>query len=235
MEDRRMSDQEQGSRKTSAPAADFPRADPHIEDYLDHVCAPLVDRVPYAERTARRAELRTHLASLAEGYQELGSAPDDAIREALTQFGNPRVVARAWERATRTHPVLPTWAATLVALGCYVLTMAAGWASQGVHHALILKVGVGALSDFGTPLLAGLITGWLSPARPARGNLYSVALLFAIGLGACWATGGPTLYQLVLLPTQAARWMLIGCGAAVFGAELRKRREQRRKPWRLPA
>jgi hypothetical protein len=63
-----MSDQEPFSRETSTPPADLPCADPRIEDYLDHVCAPLVDRVPYTERTALRAELRTHLASLAEAY-----------------------------------------------------------------------------------------------------------------------------------------------------------------------
>src|SRR5438045_9125063 len=45
--------------------------DPRIEDYLDHVCAPLVGVVPYARRQELRAELREHLAAMAAAQQEL--------------------------------------------------------------------------------------------------------------------------------------------------------------------
>src|SRR2546427_11434751 len=68
--------------------------DPRIEDYLDHVCAPLVGLVPYARRQELRAELRGHLEALAASYRELGSAPNLASEQALRQFGDPRELAR---------------------------------------------------------------------------------------------------------------------------------------------
>src|SRR5260370_38948195 len=79
--------------------------DPRIEDYLDHVSAPLVGLVPYARRQELRAELRGHLEALAASYRELGSAPDTASEQALRQFGDPRELARRcadeWRRAER--------------------------------------------------------------------------------------------------------------------------------------
>jgi hypothetical protein len=222
--------------------ADLPRADVRIEDYLDHVCAPLVERMPYEARTALRAELRAHLESLADAYRELGSPADAAIHEALAQFGHPRDVAREWvrecERTTRRYPVLPAWAATLVALGCYVLAMAAQAACGALHLTQDIYVAVSmvmsGLGEVGTPLLAGLVTGAVSPDRPARGNFYAVALLYAAGLAACWVFKAEWR-GIVMISMQAARWMLIGCGAAVFGAEVRKRREQSPDRWRLLA
>jgi hypothetical protein len=228
-------------RGSPAPPADLPRADPRIEDYLDHVCAPLVERMPYDARMALRAELRSHLESLAEAYRELGSPPDQAIGHAFTQCGHPKDVAREWvrecERATSLYPVLPTWAATLVALGCYALTMAAQWAAGLFHLPVVAQVGIGGLGGFGAPLLAGLVTGSLSPDRPAHGNLYAVALLLAVGLVGYRAVDGVDGEALLIvqITLHAARWMLIGCGAAVFGAELRRRREQSPKRWRLLA
>lgn len=219
-------------------AADRPRADVRIEDYLDHVCAPLVEWIPYEARTALRAELRGHLESLAEAYQELGSPADAAIGEALAQCGHPTDVARGWvrecERATRRYPVLPAWAATLAALGCYMLTMGAQWATTTLHLPEFARVGVSGLGEFGTPLLAGLITGWLSPDRPARGNFYSVAVVYAAEIAACWVFKADWR-SVVMMTLLAARCMLIGCGAAVFGADMRKRREQSNDRWALLA
>src|SRR5688572_4418190 len=67
---------------------------PRIEDYLDHVCAPLVGVVPYAKRQELRAELRSHLEALIATHQELGRGPEVAALEALRQFGDPQDLAR---------------------------------------------------------------------------------------------------------------------------------------------
>src|SRR3989442_1490179 len=96
--------------------------DPRIEDYLDRVCAPLVELVPYARRQELRAELRGHLEALAASYRELGSAPNLASEQALRQFGDPRELARGcadeWQRRAPGRSPQPVWPAVLVASGC---------------------------------------------------------------------------------------------------------------------
>lgn len=69
-----------------------------IEDYLDHVCAPLVAQVPFATRREWRGEMQTHLESLTWAHIELGDASDVAVEHALTQFGTSQTVSRQWEQ-----------------------------------------------------------------------------------------------------------------------------------------
>jgi hypothetical protein len=69
-----------------------------IEDYLDHVCAPLVAHVPYKTRREWRGEMRTHLESLTLAHVELGDAPDVAAANALKQFGASDTVSKQWQQ-----------------------------------------------------------------------------------------------------------------------------------------
>ncbi len=67
-----------------------------VEDYLDHVIAPMVGSVPFDTRQELRRELRAHIAQLIAAHEELGSDNDEATIAALRQFGPPSVVSRKW-------------------------------------------------------------------------------------------------------------------------------------------
>lgn len=67
-----------------------------VEDYLDRVCLPLVEELPYGARTELRREVRQHLTCLIDAYAELGEPPLRATRNALAKFGEPEAVARLW-------------------------------------------------------------------------------------------------------------------------------------------
>src|SRR5262249_21729865 len=99
--------------------AEAEAADPRIEDYLDRVCAPLVEIVSYETRQELRAELRAHLESLVASYLELGSDPGRAVTVALRQVGNARLVAdRYAELSAGVSPPgasLSAWAGVLAA------------------------------------------------------------------------------------------------------------------------
>src|SRR5437868_2390555 len=107
-------------------------SDPRIEDYLDHVCAPLVGLVPYARRMELRTELREHLEAFVDTHEELGSSRDVAVLMALRQFGPPRELARLWAREWKqgaaSTRVEPAWRAMAIGLGSFglasVLTLA---------------------------------------------------------------------------------------------------------------
>ena len=106
---RDLPSQRGGNRSSASPHADPTGMTPshlRVEDYLDHVCAPLVGVVPYARRSELRAELRGHLEALVATHEELGSERTAAVVMALRQFGPPRCLSRQWAREW-THGAAP--------------------------------------------------------------------------------------------------------------------------------
>jgi hypothetical protein len=246
--------------RTQEPAAEFrpaplrdgcqahegASADPQIEDYLDHVFVPLVGRVPYATRATLRAELRAHLEALIDASRELGRQPDQAIRDALAQFGDPQALAREWLRGWRQQgpagPVLSARPAAFVALGCFGLATSVAVAL--VVALMLLVPGNssmiafwGPVVAFVLPALAGMTTGLLSPGRPAMGAFYALAVLIAVSALSASAISGRTDFNEFagFAMLQGMFWLPIGCGAAALGGRLRVLREQAPKRWVLPA
>ncbi len=70
--------------------------DARVEDYLDHIYAPMVGRLPYKRRVELRREMRSHISQLVAAHEELGSDRGEAVTAALRQFGAPSVVAARW-------------------------------------------------------------------------------------------------------------------------------------------
>jgi hypothetical protein len=220
-------------------------SNPCIEDYLDHLCVPLVGRVPYDARATLRSELRAHLEALIDASEELGQERGEAVRHALAQFGDPQALGRewlrGWQRSGQKASVQSARPAAFVAFGCFglatslavalVLASAAATSHMSFLNPLwpLLYVAV-------MPLLAGLATGLLSPGRQALGTFYALALLVLLTAG-----GGSVLvdgWGLNDLPAigivQGVCWIPIGCASAALGGWLRALRE-RTPRWVLPA
>jgi hypothetical protein len=223
----------------SNPPADRPWGDPRIEDYLDRIYAPLVGWVPYEARAELRAELQAHLVSRVAAYQELGSSPDAAVREALAQSGDPQAVAREWmrewERILPRRKAPPAWYATLVALVCFAVSTRLiceliGAAQEGA----LVPTWLGNAVAVVLPLLAGLTTGMLSRARSVRAVL--AALLLLIPLTALALSTDPDFNEVAGLSVRIGMfWIPIGCAAAALGGWLRTRREASDRHGMLPA
>jgi hypothetical protein len=237
----------------SRPAV-APETDPRIEDYLDQIYAPLVGWVPYAARVELRAELQAHLASRVAAYQELGSSPDAAVREALAQSGDPQAVVREWvrewERILPRRKAPPAWYSTLVALGCFAVATKLGF---GLIAAAVASGGPDGLPHVGQlgyplfyaalavllPMLAGLTTGVLLRARAAQAVLAALVMLIPWAIYGLPSTGNPdfdsnsSLAEFAVL--QGAFWIPIGCVSAALGGWLRGRREPAPKRRVLPA
>jgi hypothetical protein len=224
--------------------------DQRTEDYLDHVCAPLVGVVPYVKRQELRAELRAHLEAMVASYQELGQSPEMAVVEALRQFGDPRDLARQWARewkgAASPARLTPVARAMVAALGCFGLataaalifvwiTMTPGGYSLG-EDAWRFVPFLLTLLFFLLPLLSGIATGLLAPARSGLGTFYALAVILAIVPLA--ANSDPSLNGLGagardLTIVQACAWMPIGCGTAALVGWLRTRLAPRPGQWVL--
>jgi hypothetical protein len=221
-------------------------SDPRIEDYLDQVSAPLIGWVPYAARMELRAELQAHLESLVAAYQELGSNPDAAVREALAQSGDPQIVAsdwvREWGRILRPRKAPSIWHSTRVALGSFGLATGLGLAFLTVatrrpYSGEVADALFTSLLAVVLPMLAGLMTGLLSPTRAARGTAYALALLIPpTTLALPWLFEHTSYSQALLTGWfQSCSWIPIGCGAASLGSWLLMRHEEMQRRGALPA
>ncbi len=76
-----------------------------LEAYLSEVAAHL-SALPAERRDEELREVRAHLLSAAEAYQELGETEQEAVESTLRQFGPPSQVAggltHAWRRGQET-------------------------------------------------------------------------------------------------------------------------------------
>ena len=223
--------------------------DPRLEDYLDHVCAPLLGLVPYARRQELRAELRGHLEALVATHEELGSERTAAVVLALRPFGPPHHLSRQWAREW-THGAAPAgpqpaWPAMLTALGSFglatllAMVLMTMWLAGNLpffnNNPALLMVGLlGGL----LPALAGLSTGLLASARQALGTFYALSLLtlpaaaLALHALAQPGPGADRAWSLGLAMMQPL-WIPIGCAAAALGGSLRAHLAQRPGQWVL--
>ena len=92
-----------------------------MEAYLDQVLAPLARRLSAFHQQELRRELRAHLWERITAYQELDMTEDDAVTEALRQFGGAEDFLRQWRRewtktAAVSAPTLRIWNAGKAAL-----------------------------------------------------------------------------------------------------------------------
>jgi hypothetical protein len=170
-------------------------------------------------------------------YVELESVPDEAVGQALAQFGNPGALTRAWKRATSGRSVPSTWRATWTALFCFaeanslmlvfLLEAGNGWPARllwgGLFPTLALLL----------PLCAGLATGLLAPARQAWGALYALlAILPATSLALPHLLDPAKSGDLVMIGwLRALLWLPVGCWAAALGGRLRARGEEQPGRW----
>jgi hypothetical protein len=181
--------------------------------------------VPYLQREDLRAEWRAHLQALCEAYEELGSDPDEAVAQALEQFGDPwrlgRQWVREWKRGAAAGEPQSVWPATRMALRCFGLAglVACGSTSGVLDHWTWGLLHLGKWAEpalcLGLPLWAGIFTGLLSRGRHALGTFYALAALTSISAGLApllperWSDN-----TLILALLQFVFWMPAGCAAA---------------------
>jgi len=184
--------------QTPAWGADA-REDAWIEDYLDHLCAPLVGIVPLSERRNLRAEVRGHLEALADEYGFQGRPPAEATAAALEELGEPWQVGQTFLRewlqgSPDAAPARLTRAAALRAFAFFGVAAVFNWGiiehrALDTPSATDLTPWVWLLAAL-SPLLAGALTGLAPQPR--------------MGRGLCLALGGLTLHALaaglLLLP-----------------------------------
>lgn len=176
-----------------------------IEDFLDHLCAPLIGAVPYRERTGLREEARDHIDALIAEALADGATPDAAVEQALAEFGEPWRVGQAWvdewcRGVPQSRLARLAGTATLRAFAWFGL---ASLATILAMQAMVLEPGDVSLQPYVAflqtvaPLIAGVLTGAMVPVRITR----AVALVM-LALAADTAATG-----LLMLPRTEGLWL----------------------------
>lgn len=184
------------------------RGDAWTEDYLDHLCAPLVGIVPLAERRDLRAEVQAHLEALAAEYGFEGKPPSEATAAALLELGEPwqvgQIFLREWLQGR--PDVTPARLTRQAAFRAFAFFGVAALPSWALLEPRALDLSASDLTPWLwllaalAPLLAGALTG-LAP-QPKMGR------------GLCWAIGALTLHALAagaLLLPQPDGFMFVLC------------------------
>lgn len=200
-----------------------------LEDYLDHVLAPLVGTVPYDRRKELRAELTAHLEALVEARTELGETREQAITAALRQFGNPASIGGEWLGEWRPKSGFPLRTARL-AMAYFLPASLLAWFVITVLSPVQTPPAVFFVLTV-IPTFTGFIVGLLARNRPAAGTLFGVlglALLTGV-LGLIEAFVFGRLEQAVPAPLSGLAamelciWAPIGAIAATAGGVIRRK------------
>jgi hypothetical protein len=213
--------------------------DDRLEDYLEHLVAPLIGIVPFGERKAFRQEACAHLEGLICEYMWQGKDRQKATETALREFGEPWEVGQAflqeWLQGTpEQRPALLIRKATFTAFAWFgvasmlILLLLEQVIYEPSRDALL--PGIGLLAFF-APFVAGALAGAMYPTQAGRGVRNAVWLLTVHA----FATG------LLLLPRYEvlafAGWVLLfwlpagWVSARVSASYLRQARRQRF--WRI--
>lgn len=207
--------------------ATSPRRAERIEDYLDHLCAPLVGIVPYAERSGLRSEAGAHIAWLVEEFQEQGLAREAATEAALREHGEPWRIgqdfADEWLRGAPEQAVsrgagtgwmrafVPFGAASVLNLllieACALLP---GWGGTEVWLMLLAVL---------SPLVAGGLAGAMVPARVMR-VVCGVQVVLAAHSFVTGCMIWPSREGLAFALFQLLFWLPMGCLSAWLTASL---------------
>jgi len=209
--------------------------EPRIEDYLDHVCAPLVGTVPYERRQELRRELREHLMSIAEDGEFDGLSRAEAIEAALRELGEPSETGRDFlEEFTQAEPdatdrearVWSTklafgWLGSFTALDLILVDLQVR--AEQFPEALSTTSLVCALS----PLAAGLLIGLGTPTSPRRG-IANAVLLCCLASALYLAIAWPAPQGVAFFVFQLVFWGPVALFAAQPVAALTRRTRSRR-------
>ena len=206
-----------------------------VEDYLDHLCAPLVGVVPRPERVALREEAGLHLDGLIAEHLAEGVSPEEAVANALADFGEPWRVGQSWvDEWCRGVPQgrLARLAGTAI-IRTFAWFGLASLVTLLSVQAMVLEPGGSALQplvaflQLVSPIVAGCLTGAMVPVRIVR-SVATVVLVLAADTALTGLVMLPRTEGLQLAMLQLVWWLPSGCACALAAAALRKSHRRQR-------
>lgn len=222
-----------------------------VEAYLDQILLPLGHNLSGFHREELRRELKAHLWERVDAYRELGCSENDAVTEALRQFGGAEDFTRQWRvewlALDRQGAGRELGAATWSALRLSVPMLLASWGLARLLVWLVINclpttylgalgivygnrlLAVGGAGFFHLSLWSGLVHGRRTPKRGGTGMFAALGTVITLGTALYWVSEKTGLDRTVLgglftsLQLMAAAWLPTAClSAAVTGWRARQ-------------
>jgi hypothetical protein len=215
-----------------------------VEAYLDQVLAPLTRSLSAFHQQELRRELRAHLWERISAYQELGMIEDEAVTEALCQFGGAEDFLRQWRREWIKMPAQrltlhSVYEAGRSALRPLLIGLAAAQLAFSLFNGLcwnLYERGGAFIGDYGTdigwvfsavvflmlPALIGVVSERQTPYRGGLGLFAAISALTVTSstlycLGASAGLDRTEAGDAVAsLTLMAMAWMPVACASAVL-------------------
>lgn len=210
-----------------------------IEGFLDALLGSLGDALPAEKIADLRREIRSHLDARISAYAELGSSREEAVCEAIEQFGDSRSALAAWATAwMEADPLLRTRAvrcATSIGLrwvGASFLIEALLHVATGLSFS---PLGIHGWPGFVTlvvllPMIMGVGIGLHAPDRPLRATLSGLGLAYVPFVFVYWGTSRyADLTSVGLATLQVGIWAAVGGATAGATGLLRRMATRTRK------
>lgn len=222
-----------------------------VEAYLNQVLVPLGHNLSGLHREELRRELRAHLWGRIDAYRELGQSEDDAVTEALKQFGGAKDFVRQWRvewlALDRQGAGQELGAATWSALRLSVPMLLASWGAARVLGWFVINClpstylgalgivygealfGFAGAGFFGLSLWAGLLQGRRAPRQTGLGMFSALAATITAASAFYWLGAQIDLDHTVFgdifasLPLMAAAWMPLACASAALSGRWTQR------------
>jgi hypothetical protein len=199
-----------------------------VEDYLEHVSAPLVGIVPYAERQGLRREVEDHLWQLIGEFQTTGLAVEASTDEALREHGEPWSIGRRFldewcQRAPHRRVACRVSADTLRGFAWFGIATVPTLLMMEAHALLLNDTQRSQLAPFLTllavlaPFIAGGLTGLTVRIRAATAVARALQALtiMTVGAGLLILPQTEVLYFALF---QLLFWLPAGCVSASLAA-----------------
>lgn len=192
-----------------------------IEDYLDHLCAPLVGIVPYPDRRLLRSEAAFIIDRLARDGVLDGLDPQAATLEAIRKYGDSQELSdrflSEWTRH-RERGYLARRLGLPRTFGVFFFGQATLWAlvyGPRLDVPFLIYLGI-------APILAGVLTGRIVPTTTSR-DLLPVQLPMVLATSIAALLALPARESVVLPLAQLLWWIPAGSYVAqATGALLRR-------------
>ena len=233
-----------------------------VEAYLDTVLASLPRRLSAFERKELRRELRTHLWERVAAYEELGQTENDAVTEALQQFGGGKDFVKQWRREWRKPidrlTLREVWEAGKSAFDYTILTLMLAytpiliclslfpldrhwlpfWRPWIDGHPTQLCSTLCWFELVGLPIALGLAVGRRTPKKPGWRvflSLTAQVMIGIIGAGVSrWSQIDKVSDLLIQVALLEVVWLPLACTAAALSGWWTRRAEERgTRPLRL--
>ncbi len=201
-----------------------------LEDYLDHLCVPLVGTMSYPERQEFREEMRGRLEAVIGAHQELGADREEAISSALRPLLCATVSSAATVRKTSSR-LLGRSRDYLLGLASFSSAAVFSWlllfyTRTDINYSthLWLHVAVAMVP----PLLAGAVVGKRAAKNPYKSTWLAIAALAGPSalVYQAWANAQGFTYPveagLGFAAVHATFWAVFGTAGTAMGSWFRK-------------